>query len=305
MIESLLIADVGVVAARVVEGCRRLGVKSVAVRLSQLPSDGVDGHGQPVGAADRLADDVVLLADLNELRDGSSVLGAAEAAGVSGVHPGRGPLRTSMSWADDLRAAHLVPVVSSGVDFDRPQTYPEATVEVTFVVDDTGCVEVGTVGRAAGVLRSPAAGDCQRACQLARAAVAQHDLRGLVSVAVADGAVVGLDGGLPVGQTALELSAGIDVLAIQLAHAAGTPLGELPWPPASRAVAIMRGRLDVMDDVRVLEALDPAALRLDVTPLYARGHEGVVWASAVGVDEAAALAALATYVELVPTGGGK
>lgn len=299
MIESLLIADVGVVASRVVVGCRRLGVKSVAVRLSHLPDDALDGQGPPVGASDRFADDVVLLADLSELHDGKAIVGAAEAAGVSAVHPGRGPLQTSVSWADDVRAASLIPVVSTGFGFGRSGAYPQGTVEVTFIVDDTGCVELGTVGRAAGVMRSPAAGDQRRVGQLARAAVAQHDLRGLVSVAVVDGAVVGIEGGLPVGQTALELSAGIDLLAIQLAYAVGEPLAALAGSPQARPIAITRGRLDVVNDLRALEALDPAALRLDVTALHARGHEGVVWASAVGVDEATASAALATYVNLL------
>lgn len=300
MLESLLIADVGVGASRVVEGCRRLGVKSVAVRLSHPPDDGLDGQGQPVGASDRFADDVVLLADLSELRDAGAVLRAAEAAGVSGVHPGRGSLRTSVAWADDVRAASLVPVVSSGSGFGRPGTYPAGTVEVTFVVDDTGCVELGTVERAAGVLRSPAVGDQRRAGQLARAAVAEHDVRGLVSVAVLDGVVVGLEGGLPIGQTALELSAGIDLLAIQLNHAAGEPLAELAGSPPPLPVAITRSRLDVVNDLRTLAALDPTAVRLDVTALHPRGHEGVVWASAVGVNEAAAATALESYVTLLP-----
>lgn len=300
MIESLLIADVGVIAARVIEGCRRLGVKSTAVRLTQISADALDSRGQPVGAADRLADDVVLLADLAELYDGALVAGAAAAAGVSGVHPGRGSLRTSAAWADRVRDLHLTALVSSGTGFGRPRFFATGTVEITYLADATGCVELGTVEREQGVLRSPARSDCDRARQLARAVVAENELRGVVTVAVAGGAVVGVDGGLPSGQVAIELSTGIDLLELQLAHAAGEPLP--PPPSAPHAVAFTRGQLDVFGDVRVLEFLDQDNVRLDVTPLHARGHEGFVWATAAGENDAAALRTLDTYLAAVAKG---
>lgn len=300
MIESLLVADVGVIAARVIEGCRRLGIKSTAVGLTQISANAVDSRGQPVGAAHRSADDVVLLADLAELYDGALVAGAAAAAGVSGVHPGRGPLRTDTVWAKHLRELHLVPVISSGSGFGRPKTFAPGTVEITYLADATGSVELGTVEREQGVLRSPARSDCERARQLARAVVAEHELRGLVTVAVSDDAVVGVDGGLPSGQAAIELSTGIDLLEVQLAHAAGGPLPAIPTTP--QAVAFTRGQLDVLADVRVLEAVqrERKDLRLDVTALHARGHEGFVWATAVGDDDDAARRALAAYLDLVP-----
>ncbi len=300
MIESLLVADVGVIAARVIEGCRRLGVKSTAVGLTQISANALDSRGQPVGAAHRSADDVVLLADLPELYDGTLVARAAAAAGVSGVHPGRGPLRTSTVWAEHLREIHLLPVISSGSGFGRPKSFPTGTVEITYLADVAGCVELGTVEREAGVLRSPARSDCTRARQLARAVVAEHQLRGLVTVAVFDDAVVGVDGGLPSGQAAIELSTGTDLLQFQLMHAAGEPLP--PLPPVPQAVALTRGQLDVLGDVRVLEAVqrERTDLRLDVTPLHARGHEGFIWATAAGVDDDAARRALAAYLDLVP-----
>lgn len=299
-----MVADVGVIAARVIEGCRRLGIKSTAVGLTQVSANAVDSRGQPVGAAHRSADDVVLLADLAELYDGALVAGAAAAAHVSGVHPGRGPLRTSTVWARHLHDLHLVPVISSGSGFGRPKTFAGGTVEITYLADRTGCVELGTVERELGCLRSPARSDCEPARRLARAVVAEHELRGLVTVAVFDGAVVGVDGGLPSGQAAIELSAGIDLLEVQLACAAGDPLP--PMPPAPQAVAFTRGQLDVLADVRVLESMqrERSDLRLDVTALHARGHEGFVWATAAGTDDNAARRALAAYLDLVPGAAG-
>ena len=300
MIESLLVADVGVIATRIIADCRRLGVKSIGVRLSKVAVDAVDGRGQPVGAPERLADDVVLLADLAELHDGRRVLGAAVAAGVSGIHPGRGPLRADTTWAAAVRAQHLLPVVSSGAAPSRPAALPEGTVEVTFVADATGYTELATVERRNQLLRSPAQGNTESVRHLARATVAAHQLRGLVSVAVLGDEVVSIDGGLPVGQRAIELSTGLDLLRIQLAAAANEPLPTPPGDPTR--VAVSRGRLDVVDDARVLDSLNSTRLRLDITPLHARGHQAVVWATGGGSDDAAALRAIQDYVDLAAPG---
>ncbi|MDQ6938359.1 MAG: hypothetical protein M3140_11740, partial [Actinomycetota bacterium] len=60
MIESVLVADRGLAANRVVATCRRLGIKTVALGLSADLAERRERTG---------ADDVVLLHDLAEAQD--------------------------------------------------------------------------------------------------------------------------------------------------------------------------------------------------------------------------------------------
>ena len=106
MFESVLIANRGEVARRVIRTLRRLGVRSVAV-YSQA-----DRGAPHVGEAD----DAVLIPGYLDM---DAILGAARRAGATAVHPGYGFLSE--------RAAFAAACESAGVTFVGP---PPAAIEL-------------------------------------------------------------------------------------------------------------------------------------------------------------------------------
>ncbi len=94
--ESVLVANRGEIACRIVATLRRLGVGSVAV---YEPDDRASAH---VGAADR----AVGLAEGGYL-DVDGLVDAAVAAGAGAVHPGYGFLAESAAFAGAVEAADL------------------------------------------------------------------------------------------------------------------------------------------------------------------------------------------------------
>ena len=306
MIESVLVADVGVVAARVIHSLRALGVKTVAADVA--PGELSDSAGSAdsagpravTGTAGRVADDVVLLGGLSELSAPGAVVKAAGAAGVAAIHPGRGPLRADRDFAFQARADGFTPVVSYAGSLVPAAQRSDGAVDVCVLADATGCALLGTVGRVEEGLMSPAPLDSERARQIARAVVAQAQLTGLLSVVVVGDDVVAVDAGLPVGQAALEQVTGLNLVELQLTLAGG---GALPDTAEFRSsgAAVTRGELDVVPDERLLDDLDDDGLRLDLTPRRQHGRETIVWATGFGVDAAAARSTLARYAAQLAT----
>jgi acetyl-CoA carboxylase biotin carboxylase subunit len=101
MLESLLVANRGEIARRVIRTARRLGVRTVAV-YSEVDA------GLPFVAE---ADEAVLIGPANpaqSYRDQTAVLAAAKATGVQAIHPGYGFLSENAEFARAVEAAGLV-----------------------------------------------------------------------------------------------------------------------------------------------------------------------------------------------------
>ncbi|MEP6851948.1 MAG: biotin carboxylase N-terminal domain-containing protein [bacterium] len=228
MIESILVADRGPGAIRVVATCRRLGIKSVVLALSGDPTDRRDRAG---------ADDVVLLHDHAETADPAAVVRAASAAGVGAVHPGTGPLAGSSAFADGCVAAGLVPVTTVGLPAP-PAVWAElgragvpiasdATAEILVVAlaGPSGIAVFGEIGLGTtrAVVPPPTAGAEARAAT-ARTVLGLFAARGLVTVGFAGAAVCAVLPTWPPQHAALELVTGIDLVEAQLQVASGEPM---------------------------------------------------------------------------------
>lgn len=97
MFDTVLVADRGVVAARVVNALRSLGVKVVSVH------SGADRDAEHV----RAADESVLLGDETGYADVVRVIEAAQQSRAQAVHPGVGPLAEDPGAAAAVRTAGL------------------------------------------------------------------------------------------------------------------------------------------------------------------------------------------------------
>ncbi len=101
MIESLLIANRGEIARRVIRTARRLGVRAIAVYSeadAALPFV-------------READDAVLIGPANpaqSYRNAEAILDAAKATGAEAIHPGYGFMSENAEFARSVAAAGLV-----------------------------------------------------------------------------------------------------------------------------------------------------------------------------------------------------
>lgn len=101
MFSSLLIANRGEIACRVIRTARRLGLRTVAVY----------SHADADAMHVAMADDAVLLgpppAKESYLR-GEAVIAAAKASGAEAIHPGYGFLSENADFADAVAAAGLI-----------------------------------------------------------------------------------------------------------------------------------------------------------------------------------------------------
>ncbi len=97
MISTLLVANRGEIARRVMRTAREMGIRSVAVYVE---ADAGSPH-----VAD--ADDAILLSGGSYL-DAAAVIDAARLAGADAIHPGYGFLSENASFARDVIAAGIV-----------------------------------------------------------------------------------------------------------------------------------------------------------------------------------------------------
>jgi 3-methylcrotonyl-CoA carboxylase alpha subunit len=101
MFDTILIANRGEIACRVIETCRRLGVRSVAVH-----SD-VDAQARHVEMAD-VAVSLGGAAPSESYLRGDAIIAAAQATGAQAIHPGYGFLSENPDFVDAVAAAGLV-----------------------------------------------------------------------------------------------------------------------------------------------------------------------------------------------------
>ena len=101
MISSLLIANRGEIACRIIETCRRLGIRTIA-----LYSD-ADARARHV----RMADVAVHIGPAPAVESylrGQVIVEAAKAHGAEAIHPGYGFLSENADFAEAVQAAGLI-----------------------------------------------------------------------------------------------------------------------------------------------------------------------------------------------------
>ena len=98
MIKTLLVAERGEIARRIIRTARSAGIVCVAVHT----------HADASAAHVRDADESALIgAEPSAYADGAAIIAAAGAAGADAVHPGAGPLAASADFADACGQADL------------------------------------------------------------------------------------------------------------------------------------------------------------------------------------------------------
>jgi len=91
--ESVLVANRGEIAARVLRACRELGIRGIAIHVA----------GDTAHLA--LADEAV---EVPSYLDGAAIVGAAQASGAAAIHPGYGFLSENAEFARAVARAGLV-----------------------------------------------------------------------------------------------------------------------------------------------------------------------------------------------------
>ncbi len=185
MIESLLIANRGEIAVRIIETCRRLGIRSVAVysdadreALHARSADAAVGIGPPPAAESYL--------------DPERLLRAAAVADVEAVHPGYGFLSENAAFAEAVVAAGLtwvgphpeamrrmaskiearklaeelgIPIIPGTDDVKDPALWSRAAESVGFPL----MIKASAGGGGRGIRIVHAAGDLESSAKQARA----------------------------------------------------------------------------------------------------------------------------------------
>jgi acetyl/propionyl-CoA carboxylase alpha subunit len=240
--DTVLVADRGLAACRVVRTCQRLGARAVTVHSTTdstcLHSTCAD-ESVPLGAADPAA----------SYLDGLKVIEAARQAGAQAVHPGQGALAASAPFAQAVRDAGLGwvgPPPSVLAEVARQANPGRRTVDVTVLgLPDGSVVVLGDSAVTAGRSQAPAdlAAELR---ELARstAAGAAHavGLAGLATVEVVLDESTGappparLRAWLAPDHPVVELVSGVDLVEQQLLLAAGDePSYDAVVPPGGVA----------------------------------------------------------------------
>jgi 3-methylcrotonyl-CoA carboxylase alpha subunit len=101
MMESVLIANRGEIARRILRTARRLGVRTIAVYSA------ADAHAPFVKEADQ-AVAIGAAPAIDSYLDGAKILSAAAATGAAAIHPGYGFLAENAAFAEAVQAAGLL-----------------------------------------------------------------------------------------------------------------------------------------------------------------------------------------------------
>lgn len=256
MFETVLVADRGPVARRVVRTCQRSGSRTVVVHAS----------GDAGSPAVRAADEAVPLGgrDWGEsYGDPRKLIEAARRTGAEAVHPGGGPLAEDAALASAVLQAGLAwiglpPAVLALTEQQTAQLVEQAGVGVAVPHGRrliATVLDPGGAGRVLGV-REQLARDGAPVVDLQPAHLPPEVLRAVEHAALVvvraagagplaavgltvHGAHVGGAAVLPVllpGSSACEAAAGVDLVDLQLRLAAGEPAE--PAFPRGHAVAL-------------------------------------------------------------------
>lgn len=251
MIESLLVVDDGLGAARVIASSQRLGVKAVLLTTADRASRARD------------ADDVMMLSG-PELASAAAVSAAAGASEVDAIHPAMGPLRASTELLERAAAAGLRVAVTTGT-LARPAVKAalraegvgyrrtlESSADVLVFGSAEGVIVLGDLRTDAGLALAPAPLDPaarELAHRCAHAAATVLDIRGLASISVALSAsvsgaapgtadVVAVRAGLRPRYVAWETVSGVDLVETQLRALQGeSPIAGSSATPATDGAA--------------------------------------------------------------------
>jgi acetyl/propionyl-CoA carboxylase alpha subunit len=241
--DTILVADRGLVACRVVRTCQRLGARTVTVHSA---ADAGRRHST-------CADESLLLGPSDEAStylDGLKVIEAAGQAAAQAVHPGSGVLARSAAFAAAVQDAGLTwvgppPSVLAALE-PLPQPVGASVLTVTVLSPvDAPVLVLGESLRTGGRSAAPGALPDQtreRARAAAVSAAADTGLVGLASVVVhldGNGAASGaaLQPWLDPDHAVVELVTGTDLVERQLLLAAGRDAGADEGRPAHGAAA--------------------------------------------------------------------
>src|SRR6185503_4351133 len=101
MIESLLVANRGEIARRIIRTAKRLGIRTVAVHSEvdgALPHVAEADEAVPIGPAN----------PAQSYRNADAILGAAKSTGAEAIHPGYGFLAEHAGFARAVEANGLI-----------------------------------------------------------------------------------------------------------------------------------------------------------------------------------------------------
>lgn len=307
MFESVLVADRGLVACRVIRTCHRLGVRAVAVHSA---ADRNAMHA-------RVADEAFLLGSAPAAESYSDVerlIEAAQVSGVQAVHPGRAFLAEDADAADAVRAAGLVwvgpsPATLRSTDPERfagtlaaagvPPAGPGARVDLEVQLLGLPGGRVLVLGARTVVLRvadrptvveEPALVQAGRRAAAERSAARlaeQVELVGLATVdlALVDSAAedigcVTMRNRLQLGHAVTELVSGVDLVEQQLLVAAGDDVnvdadalrpGDRDGAPHGYAASVRVSAVGAVEPIRITQWETPQGDGVRVDASYRSG----------------------------------
>lgn len=283
MFDTVLVADRGAGAIRVIRSCQRLNVKTVAVYIED------DRAAAHVGAADeRLS--------LGQTMDARGVLEAAGVTGAQAIHPAGGPnasdpafaravLDAGFSWlgaAPDGLRADAAPPIERGVSLERTRT--------GWAVVGAWAESVRRDGRVLVTESAPHPGE------LPESVLALGDAStSWLGTAYGDT----LWPAICVQDRLVELTTGVDLVERQLRAACGEQLPAVPAPSGHAIQAAMYAAADATVPVAIDRWVQPAGEHLRVDTVLGGGgevgvHDGPLLATvtAHGRDRTEALARL-------------